>query len=53
MSKKDEPAENIIFNPVIYGYFRIKENVYGNDENMPDYNKSVFETDIQMQNDIF
>ena len=48
----NEPTENVIFNPVIYGLVRIKENVYGNTFEYQDHSKSVFETKVAFDNNI-
>ena len=46
------PVENVIFNPEIYGYFRVKENTFDEDQSQ-NYNKSVFETKVILQNDLY
>ncbi len=54
MSSKSSngPVENVIFNPEIYGYFRVKENTFDEDQS-ESYNKSIFETKVILENDLY
>lgn len=50
----NEPVENIIFNPIIYGLFRVKPNNYGNSSDIiNNCDCSIFDTSIKINDSLY